>query len=210
MSKSIVAKRRFVDRTGQQYSRLTVVEFSDTDRHGNARWQCLCECGESVIVNGHSLASGHTKSCGCFNRAATSERSFRHGECNSPEYFVWRSMNQRCTNPKDRSWRNYGGRGIRVCERWSSFEAFISDMGRRPTAKHQIDRIDNDGDYCPENCQWVTCRENNSHRRISIRIVWRGQEMCLAEVSRLTGVHYDTMRHRFKRGWTAHEIVYGR
>jgi hypothetical protein len=151
------------DLTGQKFSRLTVIKaVKCADR---TRWLCQCECGNTRIVSGSDLRKGNPKSCGCWKR----EQQTTHAECSrnsiSPEYYSWRQMKSRCFNPNATGYKYYGGRGIRVCERWLNYEAFLSDMGRRPTPKHTLDRIDTDGNYEPANCRWATRAEQVRNRK---------------------------------------------
>lgn len=126
-----------------------------------------------------------------------------------PEYKVWASMKNRCYNPKDRrSWLPYGGRGITICERWrNSFAAFLADMGRRPSPQHQLDRIDNDGPYCPENCRWATRKEQANNRRNNHFITHDGVTLTLTQWAERTGIPYGTLKARLKAGWVEGDVV---
>lgn len=127
-----------------------------------------------------------------------------HGLSYTPEYRVWQTMRLRCNNPSNKAYPRYGGRGITVCERWqNSVEAFIEDMGPKPSPKHEIDRIDNDGPYCPENCRWVLRRTNSRNRRSNRRISHQGETLTLVEWAERTGIRWDTIMKRLDAGWPA-------
>lgn len=149
---------------GQKYGRLTVLKRNEQKK----KWECSCECGSHVFVKSASLNNGNTKSCGCLQRDMTSISSKKHGLEGTKIYQVWKSMKQRCFNPNHKSYKYYGGRGIQVCDEWENdFQAFYDwSIANGYTEGLQIDRINNDGNYEPSNCKWVTAKENNSHRRL--------------------------------------------
>lgn len=183
---------RHDDLTGQRFGRLTAVEYL-----GNSKWNCRCECGGNATCYTSNLRKGNSTSCGCKRH----ETNFRHGMSQTKLHQVWRVMRQRCNNPKDPSFHNYGGRGIKVCERWKSFSVFVADMGLRPEG-YDIDRIDNDGDYSPENCRWVTRTVNLNNRRNNHNLTWRGETRSLAAWARVLGINERTLTNRIKRGWS--------
>ncbi len=153
------------DLCGTRFARLTVVSFAGRRIYPDQTkplWNCVCDCGNTTVVQGGKLRSGVTRSCGCLVR----EAHYIHGHAceRSAEYHTWDCMIQRCTNKNNTGWRYYGGRGIMVCKRWHNFSNFLVDMGKRPIGL-TLDRINNDGNYEPGNCRWATRSEQNRNQR---------------------------------------------
>jgi hypothetical protein len=164
--------RNRLNLVGQRFGRLVAAKYVGAlpKPPYATLFHCRCDCGGETVARGPELKSGHTRSCGCLAREAAPRNAksiHREAQPNlTIEYRTWIAMKYRCCNPSCKAFRNYGGRGIRVCRRWlGCYAAFLADMGRRPSAQHSLDRIDNDGDYTPKNCRWATEHQQNSNRR---------------------------------------------
>lgn len=189
------------DLSGHKYGRLNVMIRAER-RGRHPYWRCRCDCGSVVEVKQSHLRDGRTRSCGCFQKEGASARRKKHGQTRTKDYWVWSNMKGRCLNPNDPAFKDYGGRGITICDRWAaSFEAFIEDMGPRPSKFHTIDRIDNNGGYCKENCRWATKRQQAVNRRNTIWVAVDGQKMCAQDAARKIGIPGSIFRARLRKGW---------
>lgn len=182
--------------SGQVFSRLKVIREAERV-NGRRQWVCFCDCGNLVIIGHRPLKSGATTSCGCFRKEASAKQMTVHGCAGrgrkSRTYKVWSGMLARCQIKSATGYKNYGGRGISVCERWQSFEKFAADMGDPPSATHTVERIDNNGNYEPGNCRWATRLEQGANKRNN-RIVEHGcLSMTVAEWSRHLGISKSTL-----------------
>lgn len=187
-----------------------MVGFHD---NGRALWLCICDCGNEATVSAQGLAqnSGSTKSCGCLlieknrSRPVRGPTNLAHGEsanksgAKSPEYVTWTSMRQRCLDKNHSAYKNYGAIGISVCDRWDSFETFISDMGRRPAKNYSIDRINPKGDYTPENCRWADEKMQQSNRTNNKYAVINGERITGSDAARKTGIPPRTIFNWLKK-----------
>lgn len=193
---------------GKRFGRLLVLK-EDGKFGTNLGWMCQCDCGALVRVRGVSMVRGITKSCGCLHREKMSALKRTHGMSRSPEHQAWNHAIQRCSNKKTHNYPQYGGRGITVCQRWmegegglSGFHCFLNDMGLRPSPKHSIHRVDNDGNYEPGNCVWATQRQQSSERQNTIRLEFNGITKTLLDWSSEVGLPYKELHRRiFSRGW---------
>lgn len=189
--------RAVIDLTHQKFGRLQPIrQFSENKR---SFWLCFCDCGQTTKARAESLKSGNTTSCGCYQ----AEIRITHGRTHTPEYRSWDHMIQRCHNPMNGAFKDYGQRGIVVCDDWrNSFEAFLSDMGPRPTSKHSIDRKDCNGNYELSNCRWATrdTQANNTRRNNVVK--YHGTEKTLTQWARDLGISYDCVYGRLRRGWS--------
>lgn len=193
----------FVDITGNRYARLVVIARAP-NKNGRMRWLCKCDCGNMTEVRGEHLKNLATRSCGCFDM----ERMTTHGKARTKEYGIWVGMKMRCSNPNERSYPDYGGRGITICDRWKeSFEAFYADMGPRPSDDHSIDRIKNNLGYGPMNCRWATDMEQVNNRRNTRLVTIDGVTKPLKEWCHEYGMRYTSVLRRIWNGVPADVAV---
>lgn len=198
---------KLIDITGQKFGRLTVIRQKGNTKRGNSLWLCRCNCSNEmeVIVRGVDLRKDRVRSCGCLQKEVTKQRSTKHGHNSNGQvsltYHSWTGIIQRCTNINYIEYRYYGGRGITVCKRWRKFENFLEDMGETPKG-HQVDRINNDGNYCKSNCRWVTPKQNSRNRRNNHMLTFNGKTLCISAWSEVVNIASTTILMRIRRGWT--------
>lgn len=196
---------QLVDLVGKRFDRLLVLERKGSVCN-HARWRCRCDCGGEALVTTSHLNRGHTRSCGCVRKEIASRQgkaSATHGMTGTPLYKIWVGIKTRCSNPRVQEFKNYGGRGIMMCARWrDSFEAFVEDMGPRPTSKHSIERVDNDGNYEPDNCIWLEKRLQGRNTRRTMWLEFRGRRLRLSEWANEVGLRPRTLYQRLERGWS--------
>lgn len=181
--------------TGLRFGKLLVLEQAP-NRSKHRAWKCVCDCGKEKVLTTEQFYQGTVKSCGCLR--------FKHGLRNTASYDIWCNMIRRCDNPEAEEYPNYGGRGIKVCDRWrgdSGMQNFYEDMGERPTGL-SLDRIDNDGPYSPENCRWATIKQQSMNKRNTRLVTYRGETKPLMEWASIVGIRYIRLIHRLRKNWT--------
>jgi hypothetical protein len=193
------------DLIGKKFGKLTVVSFDHLHVTPNGskkpKWLAKCECGGEIVTREESLQQGKTMSCGCLQAEAHAKHghSTRSGRTNT--YQCWMDMKARTMNPKHRSFANYGGRGIKVCDRWLEFPSFLEDMGENPGPGYSIERTSNDGNYEPGNCRWATRREQDRNKRSTVMISFEGETMCVSDWERKLGFSEGVVGIRLRSGW---------
>lgn len=205
------------DLSGQRFGRLTVnCRVEDNVSQSGYRtvmWMCTCDCGSKVVVRGKCLTGGVTRSCGCMARELLSNRVCKHRGFGTRLYTIWNSMRQRCNNSNHKSYHNYGGRGIKICNEWDDFEVFRNWAYKTgydesaPRGVFTLDRIDVDGDYCPENCRWANMRDQSNNRRCTLYYELNGEKHTLSEWAKITGIKYGTIWKRYNNGWDARRAL---
>jgi hypothetical protein len=201
---------RFVDRTGLRYGRLTVLAVDPAASSAAAgrrlRWLCRCDCGLESSVTGHALTRGDTTSCGCVKQEALRNRR-THGMTRTPTYRSWQAAKDRCGNPHNEKFPEYGGRGIRMCDRWrNSFDAFLVDMGERPDGT-TIDRIDPNGHYEPCNCRWATAAIQAVNQRDVVLHEWAGKRLTVKDIAKHEGVPRTSLNKALRRLGDIHQAL---
>lgn len=196
--------------SGCQFGRLTVVRLLEQrSKEGRRLWECKCSCGNTTVVDTKSLATGATKSCGCFRREEHIKRFKTHGETKTKLYYRWNDMKSRCTDSNSVVYPDYGGRGITVCDEWmQSYESFRDwAINNGYQGSLTLDRIDVNGNYCPDNCRWVSMKVQSNNKRNNRTIVYLGESHTISEWSDITGINKGTLRYRLDAGWTAERAL---
>ena len=188
----------YIDLTGKRFGRLLVEGRAPNGPHWVVRWWVVCDCGTRKAVQSRLLRQGRTVSCECAKRERIARLKLSHGKSATPEYFVFNTMKDRCTNPRNNAYHNYGGRGIVV--EWPSFEAFYADMGPRPSPKHTVERRDNDGPYSGANCYWATRAEQAANTRRNRRIEYHGTSFSIKQLAEHLGLSYSCLSTRILHG----------
>lgn len=205
-------RNAITDIVGKKFHRLSVIRICGKTNSGMTKVLCKCDCGSERECAAADVKRGHAKSCGCLQREAVRRTMTTHGATvnknASPEYRIWCSAKERCTNASCPRYADYGGRGITMCSRWvDSFSTFYADMGPRPTKSHTLDRIDNNKGYSKANCRWATRTEQANNTRVNCIITFDGKSLTTAEWSRLVGINSKVLSARIRNGWTACEAL---
>lgn len=197
-----------IDLTGQKFERLKVISYAGTDKRGKALWKCECKCGNTKIVIGTDLSNGHTKSCGCIQKENTSISNTKHGDTESRLWRIWSGIMYRTGNKNNKRQKDYIGRGIDVCDEWKEYIVFRNwALQNGYSDKLTIDRKDNDKGYNPDNCRWVTTKENNRNKRNTVMIEYEGEKKPLIEWAEIMGINHKTVKTRIRRGWSTEKAL---
>ena len=195
--------KRIDDLTGQQFGYLVVLEYVGNNRHGHALWNCLCtNCGTEKIIQGSKLKHGETKSCGCMHHY------YSHHQTNTRLYHIWCTIKARCNRPTALKYKDYGGRGIKLCESWHKFENFYEwAISHGYSDDLSIDRINNDGNYEPDNCRWTDNKTQANNTRANKRIEYNGEILTLSQLAEKYQISYTLLTKRLYRGWNIDDAI---
>ena len=198
--------QKFEDLTGKQFTYLTVLSRDYNPKYKRAMWKCLCKCGNVKTVSAYNLKKGYTRSCGCKKYES---HNVKHGMKHTRIYGIWTGINKRCFNPNSKGYKNYGGRGITMCDEWHkdfmSFYNWAISNGYQDNLT--IERIDNNGNYCPQNCKWIVFEEQSRNRRNTIFIEYNGKRQTLVDWSKELNINPKTLYYRHSRGWSAEKML---
>lgn len=212
LRKETARRNSAAELAGQRFGKLVAIERVNK-KGERPRWLCKCDCGNTKIVPSGALLRGSSNSCGCLVKEKNISRSTTHNGSNSRLYQVWVNMTRRCENQSSDAYKNYGGRGISICEEWKDFSKFREwaiSTGYDETAKHgvcTIDRIDVNGDYAPENCRWATAKTQCRNKRGNRFLELNGERKTVAEWSEITGIKYNTLLRRINAGWSVERAL---
>lgn len=215
-AKEVELENKIKARIGKNYNKLTIISYAYT-KNNETYWKCQCSCGKEIILPYGKLTSGQIKSCGCaykdnlqkIKNGEIKPPNFKHGDSNSRLYNIYQGMKDRCYNKNGKDYKDYGARGIKICEEWfdsyTSFKEWCLSNGYQDNLT--IDRINVNADYCPENCRWANITQQNNNKRTNILIEYRGQKLSLKQLSKLVGINYQTLYNRYKRGWPLERMI---
>jgi hypothetical protein len=196
---------------GARFGRWTILHEVEPHRaldgKGYRRFRVRCDCGTEAERYFMTLRLKTSNSCGCLRQEVTARRNYRHGLADTPEYLAWQNMWKRCTGQRREDYRLYGGRGITVCPEWKSFETFYADMGPKPSPRHSLDRLNNDGPYSRENCAWRTLKEQGRNKRSNRLLTLDGETRPLVAWAELLGIDQSTLWTRLDDGWSVERAL---
>lgn len=199
---------KFENLVGKEFNRLKVIEYVGKTNHRVSVYICQCVCGQKVTVRADRLKAGIVKSCGCLQREIATAMQMKHGGSDTRLYVVYKDILSRCSNPNSPKFKNYGGRGIDICEKWRNSFAEFRDWAyangydeNAPKGQCTIDRIDNNKGYSPDNCRWLTLKEQNNNRGNNIKFEINDKIFTLAQLAEMYGFSYSTLYSRVKKGW---------
>jgi len=195
-----------IDLAGQRFNRLTALIPVKIAASREMYWVCKCDCGGDALATTANLRRGRVRSCGCLNVDRNKETKITHGMTRTRTYTIWFGMKRRCDDPSQDNYSHYGGRGISYDPRWRLFANFFADMGKAPEGL-QLDRIDNEGNYCKENCRWVTPRTNSNNRSNSDFVEYAGERVTVTELARKLGMKPITLESRLYDGWSLDRAI---
>lgn len=201
--------RKKINLLGKTFGLLLVVKETDQKVGGSFLWHCSCKCGNTKLVSQGNLVAGNVRSCGCLAVKMTIERSTTHGQTKTPLYQRWVSMRKRCLSPRHRAYKNYGGRGIKICKRWDSFENFREDLEESfsdhvhkfGTRETWIERVNNDGNYEPRNVKWATKKEQSRNTRFSQKLTFDGKTQTISAWAEELKMSKEALGYRIRAGW---------
>lgn len=192
-----------IDIKNQTFGRLKVIDYAFS-KDGRSYWHCKCSCGKELDIMGKDLKNNHIQSCGCLRREVTSKRMTKHGSTNTRLYHIWSTMKRRCETVKSgKAYKDYVLRNIKICEEWHDFSAFQNwAFENGYTDELTIDRIDNNGNYCPENCRWVDLITQENNKRNNTWLTYNNKTQTIAQWARELGMKYNTLNERLRKGWS--------
>lgn len=196
-----------IDLLNKTFNKLTVIELLPLVPNKPRKWKCICSCGSTATTTSYALRSGHTKSCGCIQKEKIKTLNLSHGKTGSAEIKIWYKMRDRCMNPKSKSYKHYGARGISICNRWMDSSLFLSDMGTRPSPHHSIDRIDVNGNYEPSNCRWTTHTQQANNRRNTKQYTYNNDTKTIPEWCKALNLNYKNVNLRISQKWSIHRAL---
>lgn len=199
---------RKIDLTGKIFGRLAVIKRGNNDKRGQCKWICICECGNIKEITGSVLRGGKSHSCGCIQKEVVSKMMSTHKMSHTLLHQVFGTIKDRCCNSKCKAYSGYGGRGITICNEWRynfmSFYNWANENGYKKGLS--IDRIDNNGNYCPENCRWTTMKEQNNNRRDNIIVNYNGNLIGIIDAAKLSGINLSTLRSRVIKNYSLDKL----